>query len=79
MRVLWNRTVKYAIFIPTAWKGADAVVDAMYGTGFRGKLTGDCGEAAKLINRFSGFRLAADLPSGIYSDYGGMCDGGRRS
>ncbi len=62
-------------FYPDCLKGADAVVDAMYGTGFRGKLTGDCGEAAKLINRFSGFRLAADLPSGIYSDYGGMCDG----
>ena len=56
-------------------RGADAAVDAMYGTGFRGKLNGDCAEAARLINDFSGFRLAADLPSGIYSDYGGMCEG----
>lgn len=62
-------------FYPDCLKGADAAVDAMYGTGFRGKLNGDCGEAAKLINAFSGFRLAADLPSGIYSDYGGMCEG----
>ena len=54
--------------------GADAAVDAMYGTGFRGKLSGDCAEAARLFNRFAGFRLAADLPSGIYSDYGGMCE-----
>ena len=55
-------------------QGADAVVDAMYGTGFRGKLNGDCAEAAALINGFRGFRLAADLPSGIYSDYGGLCE-----
>lgn len=61
-------------FYPDCLKNADAVVDAMYGTGFRGKLTGDCAEAAALLNRFSGFRLAADLPSGIYSDYGGMCE-----
>ena len=62
-------------FYPDCLKGADAAVDAMYGTGFRGKLNGDCGEAAKLMNAFPGFRLAADLPSGIYSDYGGMCEG----
>lgn len=61
-------------FYPDCLKKADAAVDAMYGTGFRGKLTGDCGEAAKLINQFHGFRLAADLPSGIYSDYGGLCE-----
>ncbi|MBE6935503.1 MAG: NAD(P)H-hydrate dehydratase [Ruminococcaceae bacterium] len=61
-------------FTPDCLVGADACVDAMYGTGFRGKLTGDCGEAAKLMNRFPGFRLAADLPSGLYSDYGGMCE-----
>jgi NAD(P)H-hydrate epimerase len=63
-----------ADFSPDVLSGANAVVDAMFGTGFRGNLTGDAASAAALINAFPGFRLAADIPSGLYSDYGGMCE-----
>ncbi len=62
-------------FDPGCLLGADAAVDAMYGTGFRGSLNGDCAQAARLITEFSGFRLAVDLPSGVYADYGGLCEG----
>ncbi len=62
-------------FTPDCLSGADAAVDAMFGIGFRGKLTGASAAAAQAINGFSGFVLAADVPSGVYSDYGGLCDG----
>lgn len=62
-------------FTPDCLLDADAAVDAMFGIGFRGKLTGASADAAQAMNDFSGFVLAADVPSGIYSDYGGLCDG----
>ena len=63
------------VFSPDCLRGADAAVDAMFGIGFRGKLSGAAAKAAEAMNAFSGFVLAADVPSGVYSDYGGMCEG----
>lgn len=63
-----------AQYYEDCFAGADAAVDAMFGISFRGKLTGQACLAAKAMNSFSGFVLAADLPSGLYSDYGGLCE-----
>lgn len=51
--------------VGTAIGRADLVVDAMYGTGFRGVLEGDAAWCAAATNRAAAIVLAADIPSGV--------------
>lgn len=44
---------------------ADVVVDAMYGTGFRGELVGDARAVADALARYDGPVVAVDIPSGV--------------
>jgi NAD(P)H-hydrate epimerase len=44
---------------------ADVVVDAMYGTGFRGTLEGDAAWVVEQLEQFAGEVVAVDIPSGI--------------
>ena len=44
---------------------ADVVVDAMYGTGFRGTLDGDAAWWSTQLGRFDGEVVAVDIPSGV--------------
>ncbi|MFA5883533.1 MAG: NAD(P)H-hydrate dehydratase [Acidimicrobiia bacterium] len=44
---------------------ADVVIDAMYGTGFRGELTGDARSVADAYAAFTGPVIAVDIPSGV--------------
>ena len=44
---------------------ADVVVDAMYGTGFRGELEGDARAVAETLRDFDGSVIAVDIPSGV--------------
>lgn len=70
----WNGdtlTEEQKAFIQTA----DVVVDAIYGTGFHGELRPEGRRAADLINAAEGFRLALDLPSGLYADTGEVAEG----
>jgi ADP-dependent NAD(P)H-hydrate dehydratase / NAD(P)H-hydrate epimerase len=61
---------------------ADAIVDAMFGTGFHGTVSGAIGRAIQDINRLSrdgtaarpGLIFAVDTPSGLPSD-GGAAEG----
>ena len=58
--------------------GADAVVDALYGTGFHGELRPDGAAACALMGRErerGAFVLALDLPSGISADSGEVAEG----
>jgi len=48
-----------------ALAAADVVVDAMYGTGFRGELEGDAAWVAEQLDRWNGEIVAVDIPSGI--------------
>ena len=53
--------------------GADAVVDALYGTGFHGELRLGGAAACALMGRErerGAFVLALDLPSGVSADSG---------
>jgi ADP-dependent NAD(P)H-hydrate dehydratase / NAD(P)H-hydrate epimerase len=63
----------------SAWSevaGADAIIDAMFGTGFRGTASGAIGQAIQDINRLShegttgrpALILGVDTPSGLPSD-----------
>ena len=54
----------------TAAVGADLVVDAIYGIGFHGNLSGLAAEAAKTINRCRCPVISADIPSGAEADTG---------
>ena len=44
---------------------ADAAVDAMYGTGFRGTLEGDAAWIAERLRTWGGPTIAIDIPSGV--------------
>jgi NAD(P)H-hydrate epimerase len=44
---------------------ADAAVDAMYGTGFKGELRDDAAFVAEMFDAFAGPVVAVDIPSGI--------------
>ena len=60
----------------------DAVVDALYGTGFHGSLRLAGLAACALINRQrenGAFVLAVDLPSGINTDTGEVTEGAARA
>ncbi len=54
---------------------ADAVVDAIYGTGFHGELSLEAEICCGIISRSSGLKMAVDLPSGIECDTGRVADG----
>ncbi len=56
--------------VPRAFSGYDAVVDALLGTGVRGRVKGLYAELIEEINSFSGPRISIDLPSGIDPDAG---------
>lgn len=54
---------------------AQAVVDAVTGTGFHGQLRENARLAAQLINGAQGFVLALDVPSAIEADTGRAAEG----
>jgi hydroxyethylthiazole kinase-like uncharacterized protein yjeF len=49
---------------------ADIVIDAMFGTGFRGKPEGDIARAIELVNAGTAPVLAVDIPSGVEDETG---------
>ena len=49
---------------------ADIVIDALLGTGTKGKLKAPISQIVEYINKLSGFKLAIDVPTGIDSDTG---------
>jgi NAD(P)H-hydrate epimerase len=49
---------------------ADVMVDAIYGTGFHGKLGDTAREAAELINHAKAVVYSLDIPSGLNGDSG---------
>jgi len=49
---------------------ADIIIDALLGTGTKGKLQAPIRQVVNTINAASGFKLAIDVPTGIDSDTG---------
>jgi NAD(P)H-hydrate epimerase len=56
--------------IPTV--KADVVIDALLGTGTKGKLKAPIAQAVEAINAMEGFKVAVDVPTGIDSDTGAV-------
>ncbi len=46
------------------------LIDALFGVGLSRELTGCFAEAVETFNRFRGYKIALDIPSGIHSDTG---------
>lgn len=59
--------------VRTALAHSDLVVDALFGTGIRGEITGLPGEIIDAINECERPVLAVDLPSGLDADTGEIC------
>ncbi len=53
---------------------SDIIVDAVFGTGFKGKPEGIYLDVINAMNKSKGTKIAIDVPSGINSDTG-VCDG----
>lgn len=51
-------------------KSADLVIDAIFGTGFKGKARSPQAEVIELINRFAKKVVSIDIPSGVNADNG---------
>ena len=52
-------------FSPAALQDADVVVDAIFGTGFKGVVTGAAADAIEAIGSYGGPVVAVDIPSGV--------------
>jgi ADP-dependent NAD(P)H-hydrate dehydratase / NAD(P)H-hydrate epimerase len=50
--------------------GADIIIDALLGTGTKGKLKAPIAHVVDAINSIKGFKVAVDVPTGIDSDTG---------
>lgn len=50
----------------------DIVIDAIFGTGFKGAPRGIYQKAITMINRLSGYKVAIDIPSGVNGDSGSV-------
>ena len=51
---------------------ADVVLDAVFGTGFRGRPEGDHAKAIDALNRSTAAVVAVDIPSGVNGETGGV-------
>lgn len=56
--------------VESALRGADVIVDALFGTGFRGPARGDAATVIDLANRAGRPVIAVDIPSGLAADTG---------
>ncbi len=51
----------------------DVIVDAVFGIGIRGQITGRAAQAIEYINSAGGYILSVDVPSGLDADAGIPC------
>lgn len=54
---------------------ADIIVDAVFGTGFKGELPASVKEIFGLVNNSNSVKIACDLPSGVNAENGQVADG----
>ncbi|MBO3803183.1 MAG: NAD(P)H-hydrate dehydratase [Candidatus Brockarchaeota archaeon] len=55
-------------------RSADVVVDAIFGTGIRGRIRGPASAAIDAINSSKGFKVSVDVPSGLDPSTGDVHD-----
>lgn len=52
----------------------DLVIDAIFGTGIKGKIKGIAKDIIKIINSSGSYTISVDIPSGVNGDTGQICD-----
>lgn len=65
-----HNTVDYFDFQARNNKRFDVIVDAMFGTSFKGTLSGQYLSAVEWCNRQKGLKVAVDIPSGLHGESG---------
>ncbi|MFX1297134.1 MAG: NAD(P)H-hydrate dehydratase [Promethearchaeota archaeon] len=55
-------------------ENVDIIIDALLGTGVKGKIREPIASSIKLINELKGFKIAVDVPSGMNPDTGEIAD-----
>lgn len=70
LEILRNCGIKIDYFDNIGKIKADIVIDALLGTGFRGKLKRNYEKAIDLINSSEAFKISVDIPSGLNADNG---------
>lgn len=55
-------------------KESDVIVDAIFGTGFKGEIKEDYAKAVEIINKSGKYIISVDIPSGVESDTGKASD-----
>lgn len=76
-RILENYSVTYVS--NPAEREYNIIIDALFGVGLDRAVEGEYAGAIHLLNGMSGFKLAADIPSGIHSDTGAVMGCGFRA
>jgi len=64
--------VKAEPFVADSLSGIDVVVDAIFGTGFRGRAEGRPAQSIVAINACGALVLSVDIPSGVAGDTGSV-------
>ncbi|MBZ4665373.1 NAD(P)H-hydrate dehydratase [Mahella sp.] len=54
-------------------KYVDVIIDAIFGTGIKGEVTGLPADVIRAINESAGYVISVDMPSGINGDTGEVC------
>ncbi|MDQ3753089.1 MAG: NAD(P)H-hydrate dehydratase [Actinomycetota bacterium] len=70
-----ERTARVVEVLPWEVAGngpCDVVVDALFGTGFRGRAEGDAASAIEAMNEAGAPVVAVDIPSGVHGDTGAV-------
>lgn len=62
--------VPFEQFITTKAIKADVIIDAMFGTSFKGELSGNYLEAVRWCNNHKAQKVAVDIPSGLNGETG---------
>lgn len=52
---------------------ADIIVDALFGTGVRGVISGGAADVIRAVNNSRAYTLSVDIPSGVNGDSGEIC------
>ncbi|MEW5800295.1 MAG: NAD(P)H-hydrate dehydratase [Bacteroidota bacterium] len=60
----------FDLFISTKKINADIILDAMFGTSFKGALTGNYLQVVRWCNEWKRFNVAIDIPSGLNGETG---------
>ncbi len=64
-KLQWQRAQKVGVVVGQTIIKADVIVDAIFGSGFKGELPTETANIIEKLNSMPAYRIACDIPSGI--------------